>query len=223
MNNIAYIALGSNIGERYTYLTEAIQFLNKNQHIQVDDVSSVYETDPVGYTDQNCFLNLVIKISTNLSPQELLKVTQRVENDLGRKREIRWGPRTIDLDILLYNQENIEAENLIVPASADVRKSFCYRSVVRNQSRYKTRHFTFTSRRNEKARGSNGMEAEKWGRRIRAFRKLKGYTQEGFAKELGVSVSVLGEVERGNRSPSQDFVVEVAKTLNVSIDELMPK
>ncbi|AAP07178.1 MULTISPECIES: helix-turn-helix domain-containing protein [Bacilli] len=67
------------------------------------------------------------------------------------------------------------------------------------------------------------MEAEKWGRRIRAFRKLKGYTQEGFAKELGVSVSVLGEVERGNRSPSQDFVVEVAKALNVSIEELMPK
>lgn len=65
------------------------------------------------------------------------------------------------------------------------------------------------------------MEAEKWGRRIRAFRKLKGYTQEGFAKELGVSV--LGEVERGNRSPSQDFVVEVAKALKVSIDELMPK
>ena len=55
------------------------------------------------------------------------------------------------------------------------------------------------------------------------FRKLKGYTQEGFAKELGVSVSVLGEVERGNRSPSQDFVVEVAKALNVSIEELMPK
>ena len=91
MNNIAYIALGSNIGDRYTYLTEAIQFLNKNQHIQVDDVSSVYETDPVGYTDQNCFLNLVIKISTNLSPQELLKVTQKVENDLGRKREIQVG------------------------------------------------------------------------------------------------------------------------------------
>lgn len=89
MNNIAYIALGSNIGERYTYLTEAIQFLNKNPYIQVEDVSSVYETEPVGYTDQNSFLNLVIKISTNLSPQELLKITQKVENDLGRKREIR--------------------------------------------------------------------------------------------------------------------------------------
>ena len=55
MNNIAYISLGSNIGERYIYLTEAIQFLNKNQHIQVDNVSSVYETDPVGYTDQDAF------------------------------------------------------------------------------------------------------------------------------------------------------------------------
>ena len=67
------------------------------------------------------------------------------------------------------------------------------------------------------------MEAEKWGRRIRAFRKLKGYTQEGFAKELGVSVSVLGEVERGNRVPTQEFIIEVSKTLNVSIEELMPK
>ncbi|ACK63628.1 2-amino-4-hydroxy-6-hydroxymethyldihydropteridine diphosphokinase [Bacillus thuringiensis] len=124
MNNIAYIALGSNIGERYTYLTEAIQFLNKNPYIQVDDISSVYETEPVGYTDQSCFLNLVIKISTNLSPQELLKVTQKVENDLGRKREIRWGPRTIDLDILLYNQENIEAENLIVPHPRMFERAF---------------------------------------------------------------------------------------------------
>ncbi|PEM24353.1 2-amino-4-hydroxy-6-hydroxymethyldihydropteridine diphosphokinase [Bacillus wiedmannii] len=124
MNNIAYIALGSNIGERYTYLTEAIQFLNKNPYIQVNDISSVYETEPVGYTDQSCFLNLVIKISTNLSPQELLKITQRVENGLGRKREIRWGPRTIDLDILLYNQENIEAENLIVPHPRMFERAF---------------------------------------------------------------------------------------------------
>ena len=68
-------------------------------------------------------LNLVIKISTNLSPQELLKVTQKVENDLGRKREIRWN-RTIDLDILLYNQENIEAENLIVPHPRMFERAF---------------------------------------------------------------------------------------------------
>ena len=67
------------------------------------------------------------------------------------------------------------------------------------------------------------MEAEKWGRRIRAFRKLKGYTQESFAKDLGVSVSVLGEVERGNRVPSKDFVQEVAKILNITVGELTPK
>ncbi|MCD7036673.1 helix-turn-helix domain-containing protein [Metabacillus sp. GX 13764] len=67
------------------------------------------------------------------------------------------------------------------------------------------------------------MEAEKWGRRIRAYRKLKGYTQESFAKDLGISVSVLGEVERGNRVPSDRFVREVADALKVSIDELYPK
>jgi transcriptional regulator with XRE-family HTH domain len=66
------------------------------------------------------------------------------------------------------------------------------------------------------------MEAEKWGRRIRAFRKLKGYTQESFAKGLGVSISVLGEIERGNRVPTESFIMDVAKTLNVTVEELMP-
>ena len=61
------------------------------------------------------------------------------------------------------------------------------------------------------------MEAEKWGRRIRAFRKLKGYTQEGFAKDLGISVSVLGEVERGNRLPNDQLIQEVAAALNVTV------
>ncbi|MDQ0247568.1 transcriptional regulator with XRE-family HTH domain [Bacillus fengqiuensis] len=67
------------------------------------------------------------------------------------------------------------------------------------------------------------MEAEKWGRRIRAFRKLKGYTQEGFAKDLGVSVSVLGEVERGNRFPSEEFVENIANALDISVQELTPQ
>ncbi|WP_246946061.1 helix-turn-helix domain-containing protein [Bacillus pinisoli] len=66
------------------------------------------------------------------------------------------------------------------------------------------------------------MEAEKWGRRIRAFRKLKGYTQEEFAKDLGISVSVLGEVERGSRPPSQDLLQSVAVALNISLEELTP-
>lgn len=66
------------------------------------------------------------------------------------------------------------------------------------------------------------MEVDKWGRRIRAFRKLKGFTQESLAKVLNVSVSVLGEVERGNRTPDEDFVSRVAEALNISVEELMP-
>lgn len=66
------------------------------------------------------------------------------------------------------------------------------------------------------------MEAEKWGRRIRAYRKLKGYTQESFSKKLGVSVSILGEIERGNRMPSDDFLRITTQILNVSIKELTP-
>lgn len=67
------------------------------------------------------------------------------------------------------------------------------------------------------------MEAEKWGRRIRAYRKLKGFTQESFAKELGVSVSILGEIERGNRLPDKSLIVRIAEFLDVSIDELNPQ
>jgi len=66
------------------------------------------------------------------------------------------------------------------------------------------------------------MEAEKWGRRIRAYRKLKGFTQETFSKELGISVSILGEIERGNRLPSKEILTEISQALQVSIDELTP-
>ncbi|MGG4167446.1 helix-turn-helix transcriptional regulator [Rossellomorea vietnamensis] len=67
------------------------------------------------------------------------------------------------------------------------------------------------------------METDKWGRRIRAFRKLKGYTQESLAKELSISVSVLGEVERGSRIPKEDFLVNVAEVLNIPLDDLIPQ
>jgi transcriptional regulator with XRE-family HTH domain len=66
------------------------------------------------------------------------------------------------------------------------------------------------------------METDKWGRRVRAFRKLKGFTQEGLAKELGISVSVLGEVERGSRIPKEDFLVKVAGVLDISLQDLDP-
>lgn len=115
MQNHAYIALGSNIEDRFQHLEGAISHLNKHRYIKLVNISSIYETDPVGYTDQSPFLNMVISVMTDLSPEELLTECLKIEAELGRKREIRWGPRTIDLDILLYNQENIETERLIVP------------------------------------------------------------------------------------------------------------
>lgn len=115
MENTAFIGLGSNMGDRYHYLMQAISLLDGLKNISVVNVSSVYETDPVGYEDQDLFLNMVIEVKTELSAEELLAACMSVEQMLDRKREIRWGPRTLDLDILLFNQENIETEKLIVP------------------------------------------------------------------------------------------------------------
>jgi 2-amino-4-hydroxy-6-hydroxymethyldihydropteridine diphosphokinase len=115
VENLAYIALGSNMGDRFEYLKKAIFLLNSHEEIRVVNTSSIYETDPVGYTDQDQFLNMAVQVITRLKPHDLLDECLRIEEELGRKREIRWGPRTLDLDILLYNQENIETEKLTIP------------------------------------------------------------------------------------------------------------
>ena len=124
MENVAYLSLGSNMGNRYNHLTEAIQILRMYPEIQLVDYSSIYETDPVGYEDQDLFLNMVIEIKTSWSADELLEICLKTELELGRKREIRWGPRTIDLDILLYNQENIKTEKLIIPHPRMLERAF---------------------------------------------------------------------------------------------------
>ncbi|HJV16263.1 MAG TPA: 2-amino-4-hydroxy-6-hydroxymethyldihydropteridine diphosphokinase [Bacillales bacterium] len=124
MENVAYLSLGSNMGNRYNHLTEAIQILSTYPEIQLVDYSSIYETDPVGYEDQDLFLNMVIKIKTKWSAEQLLEICLKTELELGRKREIRWGPRTVDLDILLYNQDNIKTEKLIVPHPRMLERAF---------------------------------------------------------------------------------------------------
>jgi 2-amino-4-hydroxy-6-hydroxymethyldihydropteridine diphosphokinase len=124
MENYAYIALGSNIGNRLYYLREAVKALDNHEQISVIATSSIYETEPVGYINQDKFLNMVIQITTSLSPFALLEVTQKIEQKFGRKREIRWGPRTLDLDILLYNHENIETEQLIIPHPRMTERAF---------------------------------------------------------------------------------------------------
>lgn len=115
MKNNAFLSLGSNMGIREEFLKQAISRLHQSPNIEVTALSSIYETDPVGYTDQGLFLNMVVRISTTLSPLELLKLCLDVEKEMGRIREFKWGPRVIDLDILLYNKENIEMEALHIP------------------------------------------------------------------------------------------------------------
>jgi|SRR5699024_4796371 len=113
--NQAYIALGTNIEPREEYLNQAIELLEQDQRINIIKKSSIYQTVPVGYTDQPDFLNMVIEIETPLIAIDLLDACQEIEQHLGRERTIRFGPRTIDLDILLYNQENRQSERLIIP------------------------------------------------------------------------------------------------------------
>ncbi|WP_106495581.1 2-amino-4-hydroxy-6-hydroxymethyldihydropteridine diphosphokinase [Lentibacillus sp. Marseille-P4043] len=110
-----YVALGSNIEPRHLHLEKALTMLEEHSAIQITNQSSIYKTAPVGYTDQADFLNMVIELNTDLSAIELLDVCQSIELQLGRKREIRFGPRTIDLDILIFNNENRETKRLIIP------------------------------------------------------------------------------------------------------------
>ncbi|MET4562231.1 2-amino-4-hydroxy-6-hydroxymethyldihydropteridine diphosphokinase [Lysinibacillus parviboronicapiens] len=123
MNHV-YLSIGTNIGERYENLQHAVQLLMDKKEIELVRISSIYETAAVGFTDQADFLNIAVYIKTSYSSSEMLEVCQSVENELGRVREIRWGPRIIDLDILLYNHENIETESLIVPHPRMYERAF---------------------------------------------------------------------------------------------------
>ena len=96
----AYLSMGSNIDDRPDYLKKGLLELKNNPKIIITKVSSVYETSPVGFLDQNNFLNLALEIETTLSPFELLEFNQSIEKKLNRIKEIHWGPRTIDIDYI---------------------------------------------------------------------------------------------------------------------------
>ncbi len=115
MEMTAYIGLGSNMGNREENLDRAIALLDGTGKIRVTAVSSYYNTAPVGYLQQEDFLNAVAEIKTGLTANELLKVCNSIELELKRERIIRWGPRTIDLDILLYGDMIINEEKLTIP------------------------------------------------------------------------------------------------------------
>jgi len=110
----AYLSLGSNLGDRIHHLEEAIRLL-AGPNIAVVRRSSFYETEPRDFTRQPWFVNLVIEIETRLFPRQLLAEVQRVENQMGRKRPMDKGPRTIDIDIVLFGKVSINTSGLVVP------------------------------------------------------------------------------------------------------------
>ena len=124
MKNKVYLSLGSNIGNRQKYIESAIELIGKTEGIEILKKSGLYETSPVGYVEQNLFLNTVIKIETDFSAREILKIINKIENELDRKREIRWGPRTIDIDILIFSDKKIDEMDLIIPHKEMLNRLF---------------------------------------------------------------------------------------------------
>lgn len=119
-----YLGLGSNLGDRILYMMKAVEFIRESGKFADIRVSSLYETDPVGYTDQPPFLNAVFYGKTDLSPRELLETCQAVEAELERVRVIHWGPRTIDADILLYDMIAVQEPDLEIPHSHMFERGF---------------------------------------------------------------------------------------------------
>jgi len=111
----AFLGLGSNQGDRMAALQDAQTRLGAAPGIRILQRSSVYETEPLGMIDQPWFLNQVLSVETTLEPLALLDTVQGVERALGRTRSIHWGPRIIDIDILLYGDESVSSERLTIP------------------------------------------------------------------------------------------------------------
>lgn len=130
MANNVYLGLGSNLGNKIENLQNAVKQINLNDKIKIISYSSLYETSAVGYVDQDNFFNLVLKIITYFSPLELLKEGKKIELQMGRKKNFHWGPRIIDIDILLYDDFIINEEDFIVPHKELTKRDFVLEGLI---------------------------------------------------------------------------------------------
>jgi 2-amino-4-hydroxy-6-hydroxymethyldihydropteridine diphosphokinase len=112
---IVYLGLGSNLGDKADNCLRALEGISAADHTHIQAVSSLYKTEPIGYRDQDCFINCVAKVSTALSPHPLQRFLQGIEKQLGRKRTFKMGPRLIDIDILFYGAEVVDEAGLSIP------------------------------------------------------------------------------------------------------------
>lgn len=117
-----YLSLGTNLGDKEENLENALRLLSEK--VKILKTSSLYETEPVGFTDQPWFLNMVLEGDTGLSPSDLLSFTKSIEGEMKRIKTIVNGPRIIDVDILLYDEEKIETEDLMIPHPRMMGRAF---------------------------------------------------------------------------------------------------
>ncbi|MEW9702485.1 2-amino-4-hydroxy-6-hydroxymethyldihydropteridine diphosphokinase [Paenibacillus sp. SI8] len=153
----AYVALGSNLDNREHFLQQAITALNEQAGITVTAVSSIYETEPVGYVDQSAFLNMVIEVVTVVPAEELLSMMLAIETRLGRTRDLRWGPRTIDLDLLLYGEQQLSTPDLIIPHPRMHERAFVLVPLSEVLYNRQEAAFEFISTQLEKLDGKEGV------------------------------------------------------------------
>jgi 2-amino-4-hydroxy-6-hydroxymethyldihydropteridine diphosphokinase len=124
MPETAYIGLGSNLGDRFAYLQNAVTALVGTSGLDRVQASPVYETAPVGVTDQPWFLNAVVRVDCQMTPEALLGQLQRLEAQAHRQRDRHWGPRTLDLDLLLFGARCLNRPELTVPHPQLITRSF---------------------------------------------------------------------------------------------------
>ena len=127
--DIAYVALGSNLGDRDAHLARGRDALAAIPRSRVIAESTIEETAPLGPVDQDSYLNQMVALETELSPRELLSQLQRIEQAAGRTREVRWGPRTLDLDIVRYETQTASDRDLVVPHPAAGTRDFWRREM----------------------------------------------------------------------------------------------
>ncbi len=124
MSHLAYLGIGSNLGDKIEQCRKAISEVLAIQGHRLLAQSSFYKTQPMGYLDQDWFINGVIQIETDLEPLELLRKLKEIESKMGRKEAFRWGPRVIDLDLLLYDDLEMKTDELEIPHPQLTRRQF---------------------------------------------------------------------------------------------------
>lgn len=128
-NNIAYISIGSNLGNKLENCQNGFAALGETDNIKVEDLSKYYQTEPMGYTDQPWFVNAAARILTSLNPIDLLKALKLLESKFGRIDNVRFGPRILDFDIIFYNDVVTEIPDLIIPHPRMHKREFVLRPI----------------------------------------------------------------------------------------------